>query len=273
MIYKVYHIKKGNKSRQIEEPSIIVKAQQLEILDNLQKIAPLKYEYLLGGTKNASIQRNANIHKYAKYLLQIDIKDCFQDTFFYNLNNAIDEFYPQVKKEYSPGQLLNSCFFFNKERQKWHLPTGAPTSPYLLNMSLTPVDDYICKLLTSSYYRYSRYIDDIVISTCDKRHWHLLTAIEAKLNELDFKINKNKSKWITCKKDTSIVTGVNIGQGKAVPRQYKRKLRVHLDKLAQSNENLDQQTLGMLSYIQSISKDQHEYFLNYFKNRVKHHQT
>ena len=149
------------------------------------------------------------------------------------------------------------------------LPTGAPTSPIICNIALTPIDKAIYNLVTPMGYRYSRYMDDIYISTeKSKRNWELIDNVKNLLKNQGFHVNRKKTRWMTPNSnDSIIITGVQLGSNR-VPKQFRKKLRARLNNLARDNKALDEQTQGCLAYVSSIDPMQYKKFLNYYHQRV-----
>lgn len=265
--YKVYTINRNNKSRQIEEPSEELKAFQRQLIHQFEDFP---FHPSCHSIKNRSIATNAAAHKNAKYLLNIDIKNCYQNTF----KNVIIKGFKSVEA-YSDKQLYNFqdnlqyCLWFDRKRQQWRLPTGAPTSPILCNIALTYIDNYLSNHLLYLGYTYTRYIDDLCISTTNKkRDWNIKGQVEEFVNtKTDYRINRKKSKWITINSDKAVITGVKLGGTNKVPRAFYRMMRAKLNNLAKAGQPIDQETRGCLSYINSIDPPTYEYLLTYYEKR------
>ena len=70
-----------------------------------------------------------------------------------------------------------------------------------------------------------------------------------------------------CGNDKLIVTGVRVGRGSKVPRDFKRKLRSKLQNLARTGESLDPEAKGCLAYVKSIDEEEYGQFMSYYERR------
>lgn len=263
--YRVYTIKSGNKNRQIEEPLAELKEKQREIL---KKYTDFPFDRHCHSVKGKSILTNASVHEGARHLLRVDIKSCYQSTTRnilvkgYELGVVDNNFYDMMNFH----EDLDYCLWF--DGKDWILPTGAPTSPVLCNVALTWFDRFLALKVENMGYRYSRYFDDIHISTTNiKRDWEVKELVEGLLDFVGYKPNKKKSKWLTVNSDKTIITGVSIGQGSNVPNSFYRMMRARLNNLARENKPIDQETRGCLAYINSIDADKYQYLLDYYQKR------
>ena len=271
-LYNVYTIRQGRKGkkRQIEEPIPELKKIQ-------QSIIPLYEQFPLHSAcmsrKGRNILDNAKAHKGFKHILRMDIKSCYQSIHRYHINNALNHLIHSRMTHETTIMLecLNFCFYGNYS-EVMILPTGAPTSPILCNIALTLVDIDITLLLKGKGYTYTRYMDDLHISTKNtERQWNLIDEVTSILNTHDLTVNKKKTRWMTNSPDEKIiVTGVNIGNGSNLPRDFRRMLRVKLHNLAQNREDLDAETQGCLAYVKSIDEPRYHQFLEYFERRKEH---
>lgn len=272
-LYNVYTIRQGRegKERQIEEP--IPKLKKIQ-----QSLVHLYEEYPLHDAcmscKGRNILDNARAHKDFKHILRMDIKGCYQSIHFVKIRNAL------VNNSLNLGRMsyntmssaLSFCLYETEVRGPNILPTGAPTSPILCNIALTPIDYLIIKLLEGRGYTYTRYMDDLHISTKNtKRDWNLIIEVTKILESHLLTVNTKKTRWMTNSPDEKIiVTGVNIGNGSNLPRDFRRTLRVKLQNLAQNGKGIDAETQGCLAYVKSIDEPRYYQFLEYFERRKEY---
>lgn len=265
--YRIYTIKgKAGKLRTIEEPTGLLKEVQAQLIPFFEQ---WKFHPSCLARKGFGIADNAKIHEEAAHLLRVDIKSCYPSITRQHIERAIlsSTLSEEMKTDFLKA--LDFCLF--SKGGKEILPTGAPTSPILCNIALTPLDYKIETLAKEESYNYSRYIDDLHISTTQKeRKWELLDRISALLKEEELRVNKKKTKWMMPKKaDQAIVTGVRIGKADKVPREFKRILRARLNNLARDNKPIDAETRGCLAYVKSIDETIHQKFLAYYQRRLE----
>ena len=284
--YSVYKIRQGKrgKLRTIEQPEPDLMALQRELIPILETI-PLNKACM--AKRGFGIQHNAQIHQDAKYVLKVDIANCYssiQQSLVYRYIKNLEPKEVIQPTTYATSlhyleTILRNCFIpKNKEYASHHychlhvLPTGAPTSPILCNIALTPLDEKIQSLADKYSYVYTRYIDDLHLSTTgQKRDWELIQEVENIVEEMGLKINKRKSKWYTVNSnDNVIITGVRIKEGSQVPRKFYRMVRARLQNLAKDKQSIDAETRGCLAYIQAIQEDRFNSLMEYYNRRLEY---
>ena len=260
-LYKTYKIRQGRsgKLRQIEEPIPELMQWQQAVLKAFEEDENIVFHPGCMAVKGKSILDNAQQHENCKYILRIDLKGCYQSIRWSHFTNAL-----QTLKIQNPGDLpihyLRGLLFYKSNTHDAMLPTGAPTSPFVCNVALTPLDHALDQLAKEYGYTYTRYIDDMHFSTKnDKRNWDLLTKATSLIESLGLKVNKKKSKWFTNNgSDYIVVTGVRIGQKKKVPRQLRRKVKAILFHHAAKQIPLSKEAQGYMAHIYSIDPATHE---------------
>lgn len=262
--YKVYTITQKGKKRQIEEPSQELKLIQRKLINKLENFP---FHISCHSIKNKSISTNAAVHQQAKFLLKIDIKQCYQNTTEDKILKSYKTF-KELDNEFLKN--LSYCLWFDKKNNIWRLPTGAPTSPILCNIALSYIDKYLYDYCLSREYLYTRYMDDLCISTNkSRRDWDIKEKIEEFINtKTEYTINKKKSKWFTVNKDATEVTGVKLGTYNKVPRKFYRIIRAKLYNLAKELKSIDEETRGCIAYINSIDNNTYNYLINYYEKTI-----
>lgn len=231
--YIEFSIKKKNGGyRKINAPRKDLKQLQRRLLDILCNVYEFK-ECQQGFMKNKSIITNAQKHIDANYILNIDLKD-----FFDTIN------FGRVR-----GLFLGTPFNFNNEvatilakivTTNNRLPQGAPTSPIISNMICYILDNNIEKYCKNYNCNYTRYADDITISTRSYRFPKQIARKDLNNNiilgnrlikiieeEAGFIINKSKTKFSE-KMQRQEVTGIIINEKINIKRIYIRNLRAML---------------------------------------------
>ena len=259
--YNQYFIKQKDKYRQIEEPSPHLRALQIALLPHFTKY-PLHEAAIFGA--GTSISTNANVHLGQKHILKVDIKNCYQSITLEKVTSALCD---EPTFEYLV-QVLPACFI-RLRNGTWCLPTGAPTSPMLCNIALTLLDYKIATLCIAHGYKYTRYFDDITVSTNgDIRRWNMLSDIQYLLGQDGYQINKKKSKWAKRFTDKMVVTGVNVlRKERSIPREMKRKVRLLISDLALGNQDLTDEAKGYLAHISDIDPNYYQYLLECYERK------
>ena len=113
-------------------------------------------ERMFGSVPGYSIRDNAEIHIKKRFVLTVDIRDCFPNT----TNNAV---FGAWVREFGCSTeiagLLTQLTTFHRR-----LPQGAPTSPLLANLTLIPMYRAVENLAFDLGCDFSFFVDDIAIS-------------------------------------------------------------------------------------------------------------
>lgn len=210
---------------------------------------------------------NAKLHINKNNVLNIDLKDFFSCINFgrvrgmfmalpYKFNSSVATVIAQI------------CCVNNS------LPQGAPTSPIISNMILKSFDSNMLKLVKPLKCTYSRYADDITISTNLKFlpgeiYDYTQNSIANNLNSIikanGFEINKQKIRLQT-KVQRQSVTGLIVNKKINIPRTYVKNIRALLFRWEKDGEKVAEQyfqknfkkkslrkvLLGRISYIGNV---------------------
>ena len=288
--YERFYIKKRNGNyREILAPCEKLKIIQRIILSLFyirQKIADknvLQSQFSYGFEKDRTHLDNAKQHINQKVIINLDIQDFFPSISYNKVFNAIyniiyaskpeekeTRFYPRyilhnksvISGDFSEQRKIinfisNICTFNNQ------LPIGAPTSPFIGNVVLFPVDDEINFFLKnghkditpskqrlsqfshekftkdSCYYflrnielKYTRYIDDISISSkiyLDKdKVKYVKNGIKYILGRQGFTIQTKKTRTMSSGRRNKNVTGVIVSDRINAPRKFRTTVRAML---------------------------------------------
>lgn len=273
--YKFYTIRQGRsgKRRTIEEPVAELMAIQKKLVPYFEQVD--LYDAAMA-VRGKSTMDNALVHAHAQHVLRVDISKCypsvtarhvaegFKHLLLHTENHKNDfSFYTQLHK------VIPACMIQVGENGKRVLPTGAPTSPILCNVALSLIDSVCLDIAKGMNYKYTRYMDDLHFSTQEeKRDWTLLDGIRSLLEHEGFKVNNKKSKWMTNNNvDNIVITGVRVGKGTTIPREFKRMVRARITNQVREGKPLDAEINGCLAYIKSVSQDQYQKMIDYYEKR------
>jgi RNA-directed DNA polymerase len=261
-LYQAFQIKKRNGSeRQIESPNQELKGIQSWILTNILEAVPLS-DSVHGFRKNHSIRTNALPHLGRHYLISFDIKDFFPSITSEKVFNAIKD--TTSCNDDLTLMIVSLCTYEN------HLPQGGVTSPCLANIVFTNIDRAIENICNRSRVVYTRYADDLTLSSNDKPRLHKMFESIQKIIESDgFTLNESKTRYIS-RKNRVLVTGLTLNSEKlSIGRTTKKNLRSQIYRyIICSDKTMENQIIGMLSYLKNIEPDTYASFLVYI-NRLK----
>lgn len=270
MTYKMVKIpKKNGKYRVIHIPNEKLKQTQKIVLKNILEKIEIS-QNAMAFVKGKSIKDNAKNHVNKKYILNIDLKD-----FFYNIKHK--QVYLALKKEgyndHNASKLAYICTY------KGHLPQGAPTSPYLSNIICKDLDKEIFDICSKIDASYSRYADDITISSNNYNIKDNFKNIEDIINRYGFKINKSKTRYLQNTKK-QVVTGVIVNEKLNIDNKLKKEIRQILyfcekyglkNHLEYKNYSINEveyrnKLQGKISFINNINPDLGKIYIEKYGN-------
>jgi len=254
--YKEFKIqKRSGGTRLIFAPKNRLKFIQRKLNEVLQEIYKQKTS-VHGFVRNKSIKSNAKNHINKRFLINIDIKDFFPSINFGRVYGVFSSYPFNFNKEVAVALAQICC-------HKAQLPTGAPTSPIVSNFVCRRLDNALMTFLSKQKCSYTRYADDITISTNLKLLPSTICSITENTLTLNrdfiqifetngFQINPDKTRYAT-KQNRQEVTGLIVNKKVNINRKYLRQVRAMINAW---------ETHG-------IQKAALEHFQKYnFKNRV-----
>ena len=272
--------RRNGKDRHIEAPIRTLKYIQRILHESLGRVYgphPAVHGFLSG----RSIVSNAENHLERRYVLNLDLED----------------FFPSITRKRVFGRLVSEPYSFDSvvanliaalsTNYYGQLPQGSPASPVIANMVAASLDTDLVRLCRPLGARYTRYADDITISTSRielsprlARYPNALgtgqVVIGDELTEIitrhGFRINNRKSRlqsYWTRQMCTGLVVN---GNRSSPPRPYIRRLRSLVDHwqkngwldaaqilnakearpLFSSRESLLNHVMGRISYLKMV---------------------
>ncbi len=229
--YKSFSIKKRNgKLRTIDAPPYSLKLLQqklLLILESVHTPLPCAHGYI----KGRNILSNATSHVDKKFLLNIDLKDFFSQIHFGRIVGMFIA--PPFSLGREAAQTIAQLVCL-----RGVLPQGAPTSPIISNMVCAYLDKAIMSYAKKMHCTYTRYADDITISTDNKNFPSSIAKVTNEelviskkflniLQNNSFEVNSDKVS-LRSKYERQEVTGLIVNEKVNVKRQYIKELRAIL---------------------------------------------
>ncbi|WP_138480633.1 reverse transcriptase family protein [Dyadobacter bucti] len=193
-----------------------LKAIQNSIKKNILNAIPLPI-YVQGGTTGKSNISNAKLHQGKKYKFTTDLKD-----FFPRITNK------QVNR-------LFICLGYSKQAAhyltrfctyKGHLPQGIPVSTHIANLIFLPTDEQIMQIVSEKKITYSRFVDDITLSS-QTDFSHLLPVILHTIKSGGFSISNRKTTY----SGDQTITGIRVFNNYIdAPEKIKEAAKLEVDK-------------------------------------------
>lgn len=187
-------------------------------------------KFLHGSIKDPDSPRTyitaAETHLGAELLLTMDISNFFPSLKSEIIFEIWKYFYNSPE---SVAKLLTALTTLNGA-----LPQGAPTSPGLANLAFWDIEPQIVEKLQENNYRYTRYVDDVVISTTVRANKRSIEPIITEILRMFRRKGLKPSRKKLCIKkrgEAMRVHGLNLnGDILTVPQKKRKEIRrdVHL---------------------------------------------
>lgn len=230
--YTHFYIVTKGKKRLISTPNTTLKYIQKKLCDILEEIYTPK-KCVNAFVSGRSIVSNAIPHLHANIILRIDLKDFFPSIHFGRVKQLFAS-YPFYFPDNITTLLAKICCYNGS------LPQGSPLSPIISNMICYRMDNQFLKLCRNCNCIYTRYADDITIST-RKNEFQLATVCEDNCIQVSnlittiisnnyFKINDLKTRLIIGHA-SKIVTGIKVNTKLNTARNRYREIRAMLHAL------------------------------------------
>lgn len=247
--------KKSGGVRTITAPSDRLKLIQSKLSDYLQdcieeinrgKTGSEKFQSTLshGFARNKTIITNAMMHLHRKNVLNIDLKDFFDS---FNFGRVRGFFIKNRNFELDPHVATVIAQIACHENK---LPQGSPCSPVITNLICHALDIRLAKLASKHSCVYTRYADDITISTRERDFPAEIMAEEdgrytpgkklhGEIERAGFFINPDKTR-IQYKDSRQDVTGLVVNKKPNVKKEYWRIVKSQCNELFKSGMFLEE---------------------------------
>ena len=209
-----------------------------------------------------SILNNVEPHIDNQHFFVTDIKDFFNNIDYEKVTDILTAELNDLENE-DILDIIKICTY-NKT-----FVQGAVTSPIISNIFMNDFDSKIITLVKESFDGvYTRYSDDIVISSCKNLPFELVDNIKSILSEYNLEINQKKT-YFTSYKPELVITGLKmvnkrITLNTSSKQKLKNMIYHKLKKRANANESA-QEVLGHLNYLRSIDP----VYFNRINNKYK----
>ncbi|WP_201610962.1 retron Ec67 family RNA-directed DNA polymerase/endonuclease [Psychrobacter submarinus] len=226
---------------------------------------------------NFDIYSNAKSHTNKKYVLNLDIKDFFKSITFsrivgYFVKNR--DFLLDVDVSVTIAQIAT---YRETDSTEGYLPQGSPLSPIISNFIGSVLDIKILRLAKKYKLDYTRYADDITLSTNLKDfpyqiavhrqdRWIVGLQLEKIIKSSGFEVNKSKTRLYT-NNERQEVTSLSVNKKVNIRKEYYRYTRSMVNQYCmtgmyfkssehrRANIANDNSLNGILSFIYYIKRD------------------
>lgn len=266
--YKSFELPKKSEGKRIIETTKGTDLSKIQFRIKKLLEDSLKDEYLpklsQAYQSGKGIYSNAEIHRNKKYLLNIDLEDYFASFHFGRVMGFLEKD-RSLLLNHSIAVIIAKLVTYDGK-----LPQGVPTSPLLSNYISRPLDNYLVQFARENGFSYSRYADDISLST---NSLSATLKLSDTMGELINKVEKagfsvNWSKVTISGPDVRhVVTGLSSNRKVSVKKEFYRNTRAMVDSLFRNGKytvdgneyDADNTEVieGRLSFINEIEKRNH----------------
>lgn len=246
--------KKGGK-RRICHPAQELKTLQYWAVNNIFKRLPISdsaYAYI----KGKSIKQNANQHRNNKFVLHLDIKSFFEKITKAHLQKVLIDNKTLYSQELENGNydIQNEIDTISRICLRHNACViGAVSSPIISNVIMFLIDLKIKEYCDANHFIYTRYADDIYISSkqfIDRKTIEIISKI---LQEHNFILNETKTCFMSMKKRRT-VTGLVLTSTNEVSigLELKKNIKHMLYNKIVKGQGDSAKILGYLSFLKDI---------------------
>ena len=215
--------------------------------------------------RERSILWNANKHRNSRYFVKIDFKDFFTSIRWADLKPLLDIWHESKKPTWELNNesyevVRQSCFFHQDS-----LAIGYPSSPVISNVVMFSIDESIENTFSDTNkfgnIIYTRYADDIVISTNKKGISKEILKTTYKLIENSKSpklfMNHKKTRVVSSGGGSAMVTGLRICPNGHITIHRRQKDHIRLMLSLHAKKGLPKQEqislIGHLAYIRFVA--------------------
>jgi len=244
----------GKKERLVYQPSSELRLIQRWCADRLFITLPV-HESCFSYRTGRNIAMHASAHVASNYLSRIDIRKFFPSLQGKNVVDLLLRHRIALKLATDAEVSLVSLLV----TRQGNLVIGSPSSPILSNALLYDFDQKWAQICSENQTQYTRYADDIYLSTRLPNILSNLTmALKKDLVEMPgfkFQINTEKDVF-TSRRKLRRVTGVVLTPNErlSIGRKKKREVKALIHQALNGRQDVQQiqRLLGMLSHVDSV---------------------
>ena len=213
----------------------------LDCLDEIEDAEPYRRSVSHGFHRGRSIVTNAQTHQRRRYVLNLDITDFFGSINFGRIRGFF------IKDRHFELDPAVATIIAKIACHQNALPQGAPSSPIISNFVGHILDIRLVRLAKQNGCHYTRYADDLTISTNKKtfpesiakqksgifHEWEIGDALRASIEGAGFKINGAKTR-MQIRGSRQEVTGLIVNEKVNIRAEYYRTVRSMCNALFQT---------------------------------------
>lgn len=240
---------KHGEKRMVYEPSVEIKLFQKWVDKNILVNYPVS-PYAKAYEAGTSIRMNAYAHRNSRYVMHTDIRRFFESISYQQVHDLF-------RKQYSGEDTETILKIVTRNYQ---LPIGSITAPKIANRIMYDFDNELVEELQKIQdIVYTRYADDIVISSNTYLDEEILNITIQKLKQYGFNYNKDKT-YYSNKRSKRNITGVVISNGDdslSIGWREYRELKLKVYKYLKYGVGNRDGIKGELAFLKSVNANKY----------------
>ncbi|MCG6113590.1 MAG: retron St85 family RNA-directed DNA polymerase [Mesorhizobium sp.] len=259
--YRVYEIDKRNGGKRIiAQPASELKAIQRVLIEFLMPQLRVS-EYATAYRSGMSIKENARRHLVSDIIVKNDFSSFFNSIIWKDFDFLCE--YNELNLSKGDRITCLRALFWRPARQRsLCLAMGSPASPAISNAVMHAIDVDVGKYALAHNVTYSRYADDITISSRDSKsalevEWYLREIVKS-TNRPSLKFNEKKRGMFNRSQKRMVSGLVLTPDGKiSLGRERKRKISaaIHHFKFGQLNDYEIEQMRGWIAFARDVEPE------------------
>jgi RNA-directed DNA polymerase len=259
--------KRSGGKRTINAPAPQLKLAQQKLSNLLQqceneieKEIGVKRRLAHGFKREHSILTNADVHRCQRFVLNFDLADFFGTIHFGRVRGFF------ITNRHFKLNVDVATLIAQIACHENKLPQGSPTSPVISNLIGNILDIRLAKLAHANGCAYSRYADDITLSTSSPEfpgsvatcmpgsQWKVAKPVSDAVHACGFRINETKTR-LQHRRSRQDVNGIVVNRHLNVNADYRRRIRAMVDRLRSTGTfTCSKSELGAASSTHIVSK-------------------
>lgn len=257
--YKVFYIpKRTGGLREVAQPAREVKAIQRWLMTRLAPLLPL-HDAATAYRSGSSIKKNAQRHVGSDYLLKMDFRNFFPSILMTDIIRHLEVHSGQQFDPSAIKLIAYVCTWAPKRQGPLRLCIGAPSSPLLSNSVMFDFDEQLSSVAASDGVIYTRYADDLALSSRTSGMLNSYPGLVAKLagglNYPQLELNEKKTVFAS-RAGRRVITGVTLTADHqiSIGRKRKREIRAMYHRLMVGKLSPDkqQELAGLIAFADDI---------------------
>lgn len=238
--------KPGGGFRVIAKPHPeLLQMQRVILKRHLRHLLRTVSPYVHGGMRGRDYVTNALPHRRAEAALVIDLKSAYSQV-------TRERLHQTLRRAGSEGDTLE-CLLDLTVDDALGLPQGAATSNALFNLACHELDEALTQAAVREGMRYTRYVDELTISSRSEIPYALRARIVSTIESLGWRVNPRKVRYFEATHGALEITGVSVHDEKVtLPKRRIEELRTLLHRALTDSTITREVIEGKMSQVRRV---------------------